>query len=125
MSSGDKIVLIVDDEPDICWAMEQILGKMGISVLKAENGEQALTLVREANLGLAFIDAKLPGLDGIDLTRMIREIRADLPVFIISGYFYEDDAPVQGAVKDKLICGFIGKPFLLEQVRKAASKAKW
>lgn len=124
MSNENKTILIVDDEPDMGWALERIFQGMGLLSAKAGSGEEALRLVEQTSFRLAFVDAKLPDIEGIDLARRIRQVRPDLLVVLVSGYFYEHDEEVQGHVNEGLLFGFIGKPFLLDQVRKIVSSAE-
>jgi len=119
MNAG-KPVLIVDDEPDLCWALEHVLNQMGFYTIIARNGREALSLAEHTLFRTAFVDIKLPDVDGIELAMQIRGLRPDLPIVLVSGYYYEDDQALQQRMKETSISGFIGKPFLLEEVRKAA-----
>ncbi|MBL7176132.1 MAG: response regulator [Desulfobacteraceae bacterium] len=116
MKNKDKLFLIVDDEPDMCWALEQILKKNGCLSKKTLNGKSALKLVRENRFQLAFLDAKLPDIEGLELARQIREIDPSLRIIIVSGYFYKDDIGVQKALADGFISGFISKPFNHDEI---------
>jgi len=122
--AADMAFLIVDDEPDICWSMERILTKAGFRALVAGSGDEALEFAKQAPFALAFVDAKLPDIEGIELVKQLQQIQPGLSVMLISGYFYEDDPQVQQWMKDGLIRGFISKPFSLDQVRKAARDLK-
>ena len=116
MKNKNKLFLIVDDEPDMCWALEQILKKNGCLCKKTLNGQNALKLVRQNRFQLAFLDAKLPDIEGLDLARQIREIDPSLRIIIVSGYFYKDDIGVQKALADGFISGFISKPFNHDEI---------
>ena len=75
--------------------------------------------MREPDLfQMVFIDAKLPDIEGLDLARRFREIDSNLHIIMISGYFYRDDEDIQKAIEKGLICGFIGKPFIHEEILK-------
>ena len=62
-------LLIVDDEPDMCWALEHILEKNGFLTKKALSGGEALSLIESERFRLIFLDAKLPDIDGLELAR--------------------------------------------------------
>lgn len=103
--------LIVDDEADMCWALEHLLRKNGFVSRKALSGEEALRLAEPNRFRLAFLDAKLPDIEGLELAKRIREVDPSIHVVMVSGYFYRDDVRVQQALADGLISAFISKPF--------------
>ncbi len=104
--------LIVDDEPDLCWAMKHILDLSGISATIAQSGGEALALMHRHSFELVFMDAKLPDVDGLVLARQIREIDPTVHVLLVSGYFYRHDHVIQRALDEGIISGFIAKPFV-------------
>ncbi|MCX5892415.1 MAG: response regulator [Deltaproteobacteria bacterium] len=118
MGEADEQILIVDDEPDMCWALEHMLGNQGV-IRKALSAQEALELMRQYRFGRAFLDAKLPDMDGLELARRLLEIAPDIRIMMVSGYFYPDDVAIQDAISQGLIRGFISKPFLKEEILKA------
>ena len=116
MSAESVSFLIVDDEPDMCWALIHILGKRGFMARKAQNGSEALRLMARYRFRMVFLDAKLPDVEGLDLAGRIRALDPAVRIVIISGYFYDDDIEVQNAINEGLISGFISKPFSHETV---------
>ncbi len=119
MKNQDQVFLIVDDEPDMCWALENILKRNGFCSKKASNGWEALELVKQNRFRLAFLDAKLPDMEGLQLAKKIRDIDPLVRIVIVSGYFYRDDTDILNAQKEGLINDFIAKPFLHNEVLKA------
>lgn len=119
MINKKQTILIVDDEPDMCWTLACILDRMDFYAQKAFNGEQALQLVAENQFPMAFLDAKLPDIEGLDLAGQIRQKDAGVCIFMVSGYFYKNDKEVQQALAQRLIAGFIAKPFDHEEIRTA------
>ena len=120
MTAGGTVALIVDDEPDMCWALRHILEGNGIVSVTATSGNETLRLVQGQRFHLIFIDAKLPDADGIELARRIREVNPGIPIWLVSGYFYGDDPEVLRALAAGVISGFLSKPFLHEEVRAIA-----
>ena len=125
MSLVNRVALVVDDDPDICWALEHVLGGLGVQCIRALDGQTALQAARLNRLTLALLDAKLPDIDGLELARNLRIADPGIPVLVVSGYFYKDDPAIQAALEQGLIQGFIEKPFshreIIETVKSALS----
>ena len=118
MKDQNKLFLLVDDEPDMCWALEHILKNNGFLSKRALDGREALKLVKRNRFRLVFLDAKLPDIEGLELARQIRKLDPAIHIVMISGWFYRDDDAVQKAVAEMLINGFIGKPFDHDEILK-------
>lgn len=116
-------ILVVDDEPDMCWVLKNILAPEGYVVRATTLGKEALALLAEELYAAAFVDAKLPDLDGLELASLIRERSPQTAVVLISGYFYQEDAAVTEGLEKNLFIGFLAKPFELEEVRVMARRA--
>ena len=125
MSLVDRVVLVVDDDPDICWALERVLGGLGAQCIRALDGRTALEAARLNRPAMALLDAKLPDIDGLELARNLRMADPGILVLVVSGYFYKDDPAIQAALEQRLIHGFIEKPFshaeVIETVKNALS----
>ena len=119
MADIKELVLIVDDEPDMGWALEHLLHNQGFVTKKALSAREALELMGRHQFSCAFLDAKLPDMDGLELARRILEIAPGTRIVMVSGYFYRDDVTIQEAISQGLIRGFISKPFLQEEILKA------
>lgn len=80
-------VLVVDDEPDICSLVKEILVDEGLNVQVAENGEQARSLKEEIVPDLILLDIWMPDIDGISLLKEWKENnRLTMPVVMMSGH---------------------------------------
>jgi len=119
MNKKKDLFLIVDDEPDMCWALEYMLKRNGILSKRALSGQEAISLMESNRFRAAFLDAKLPDIEGLELARRLRDIDPAIHIVMISGYFYRDDNDVQNALAEGLIKSFIGKPFDHDQVLKS------
>ena len=108
MPSQPPVCLIVDDEPDTCWALEHVLQKQGLESRRALRGAQALREIRQNGYAVALLDAKLPDMDGLELARRMRTIDPGVRIIMVSGYFYRDDAVIRQAEASGMIQGFIG-----------------
>ena len=102
-----KKILIVDDEKEILELIQLYLEKEGHKVLKAQNGIEAWNKILESDVDLAIIDIMLPGLDGYQLTKKIRE-RYTMPIIIVSAK-NEDNDKILGIITGA--DDYIAKPF--------------
>ncbi|MBM4295372.1 MAG: response regulator [Deltaproteobacteria bacterium] len=119
MTDQSALILIVDDEPDMCWVLEHLLHNQGFATRKALSAQEALELMGQHQFSCAFLDAKLPDMDGLELARRILAIAPGTRIVMVSGYFYRDDVSIQEAISQGLIRSFISKPFLQEEILKA------
>lgn len=88
-------ILIVDDEEYNRLLFKTILNRWNIKFSEAQNGQEAIEMVKNNHFDLLFMDARMPGLDGLNATRIIREElkvnTEDLPVICISAASLNDD----------------------------------
>jgi UDP-3-O-[3-hydroxymyristoyl] N-acetylglucosamine deacetylase len=82
----NQLVLVVDDEASIRRSLEGVLKDEGFSVVLAEDGESAIRLLMNTRPALVLLDIWMPGMDGLETLRKIKEVHADLPVVMISGH---------------------------------------
>jgi len=100
-------VLLVDDEPGIRKVVGIALEDAGYRVLEAGNGEEALAVFRREHPAVVLTDLRMPGMDGLDLLRTIKEESPDTEVILVTGHG-DMEAAVSGL---KLgACDFIAKP---------------
>lgn len=85
-------ILVVDDEKDICSNLADIFGELGYLVDTAHQGEAALELVRQKAYDIALLDLKMPGMDGLELYRRIKEIRSGTVAIVVTAYASSDTA---------------------------------
>ncbi|MFB3884691.1 MAG: response regulator [Thermodesulfobacteriota bacterium] len=114
-----KSILIVDDEKNIRLTLSQALQVLEMETDVAANGEEALAKLKERTFGLILLDLKMPGMDGMDVLRRVREIRPDIRIIIITAYGTIElavEAMRLGAVD------FIQKPFSPDEVRRLVSR---
>lgn len=113
-------VMVVDDEQDIRDGSERILTRIGFRVLKASRGDEALTILEKEKVSIVLLDLKMPGMDGMEVLRHIRERDEAILVIVITGY-----ATVETATEAMKLGAydFISKPFVPDQLRIVVNRA--
>ena len=86
MQTLTKSVLIVDDDPDIRANIKDILDDLGYNTDAAEDGYTALEKMRAKPFDVALLDYKMPGMDGVTLSRELRKISQEISVIMITAY---------------------------------------
>jgi len=85
-SNGTMKALIIDDEPSVREALRMTLRSARIDCVLAEDGTVGLAAAESPEIGLVFLDIKMPGKDGMEVLTELRQRRPDLPVVMISGH---------------------------------------
>jgi DNA-binding response OmpR family regulator len=81
---GAGVALVIEDAPEMRWVARRLLQSSGFEVLEAEDGERGLALAREFRPTLVLLDLTLPGLDGLEVCRGLREF-SDAYIIIVTG----------------------------------------
>ena len=105
-NSARKKILVVDDEPDVTFTIKVILTSNGYQVDAFEDAEEALANFRKQAYFLAFLDIKMPKMNGFDLYMKLMEIDSEIKVCFLTAlgefdeyykqYRKQDVAPVWG-----------------------------
>jgi len=83
----EKDILVVDDDEDMRFTLGETLRKSGYSVTTAASGQEALNLIRaDDKFSLMLLDLKMPGMDGMEVLRLSKEINPRLVVIIITAH---------------------------------------
>jgi CheY-like chemotaxis protein len=78
-------ILVIDDHPAVALLVAEALENEGHQAFVAGSGEEGLQVIQQNPLDAVFLDIVMPGIDGIEVLRRIREKHANLPVIILSG----------------------------------------
>ena len=111
----ERSILVVDDELLIRDLLYDFFNSQGWNISVAENGQKALELLEEQSIDLVLTDLKMPMMDGMALTKHLRESRPDLPVVVMTGYPSVDSAIE--ALRNK-VSDYIIKPFNINRLFK-------
>ena len=109
------VVLIAEDDEDISLILARLLKRAGHTVLRAPDGQDALDLARQHHPDLVLTDLGMPRMDGLELTRAIREdaTLADTPIAMLSGHLHPGDTkPYEAGV-----CAVMLKPCPNDKLR--------
>ncbi|MFQ6084204.1 MAG: sigma-54-dependent transcriptional regulator [Candidatus Aminicenantia bacterium] len=112
MSKKIKI-LVVDDEAVMRDTMSDWLEEKGYNVVSVSNGKEAIEKVKTEPFNVAFVDLKMPGLDGIEVLRAIKKINSTTSVIIMTAY-----ATIETAIRamKEGAYNYLVKPFSLDEV---------
>lgn len=115
MTTPAKRILVVDDQEENLYLLRVLLSSHGYEVLEARSGEQAMERLRETACDLVLLDVMMPGMDGYEVCRNIRqeEPLSHLPVILLTAK-RDVDSKVQGL--DVGASDYITKPFDRQEV---------
>lgn len=111
----EKVVLIVDDEPNVLYFVKQLCRRVGLGVLTAQSGMEALKYVQEQGPQLSgvVLDLYMPGMGGIEVLKSIRKHQPDLPIIILSALVEKREECLRLGAE-----AFVEKPYSLEELER-------
>ena len=106
-------ILAVDDEKIILDSLRKMLVLGGYSIDTVESGSEALGLIRKRDYDFVFTDLKMPGMDGVEVTKAVKHLRPDIDVVVVTGYGTIETAveTVQYGAMD-----YVEKPFTEDEL---------
>ncbi|MEO5358442.1 MAG: sigma-54 dependent transcriptional regulator [Nitrospirae bacterium YQR-1] len=113
-------ILVVDDEIGICRSLEMLFTKEGYNACSYNTGAQALSAAAEREFHVAFVDLKLPDMDGLDLIKHIKERLPSIQIIVITGFATIETAvtAIRNGAYD-----YLTKPLSLDKVRITLKRA--
>ncbi|MED3913882.1 response regulator [Priestia megaterium] len=108
-------ILIVDDQYGIRILLTEVLQKEGYTTFQAANGFQAIDITKEQAPDLVLLDMKIPGMDGIEILKRLKQHDETIKVIIMTAYCELD--MIQEA-KDLGALTHFAKPFDIDEIRK-------
>ena len=111
-------ILIAEDTDSNFDLLNAILGRK-YHLVRARDGMEAVTMYDEVNPDLILMDIKMPNLDGLEATRIIRQLSAEVPIIAQSAYAYEHD---RNAAEEAGCNDFISKPIAQEKLKEKIKK---
>jgi CheY-like chemotaxis protein len=110
-------ILIVDDDADFCRTMARVLEVKGYRVDIATSGKEAIRIARKRDFRVAFIDANMPVMDGMETHLRLKEINSGIATIMMTAYRDEASPAVEKA-KAASIVSCLYKPFDFSRVEK-------
>ncbi len=117
---GRGTVLIADDEEIVLEVVAEMCEILGFMVMTAKDGAEAVTVFQQhqAEIVCVILDFKMPRMDGKEAFSKLREIRADIPILLSSGF---SEAGASWQLEEKGLSGFIHKPYEFPALKKKLS----
>ncbi|WP_313893339.1 response regulator [Psychrobacillus sp.] len=114
-----KHLLIVDDQLGIRMLLKEVFSQEGYEVSLASNGFEALQIMEEQKIDGVLLDMKIPGMDGIQILKKLKEKWPKLPVMMMTAY------GELNLIQESISLGaalYFTKPFDIFEVRDAVNK---
>ena len=113
-------LLIVEDDDVMCKTIAEVFEKEGLRVLSANNGEDAVNYLKSEKIDIALIDFRLPGMNGLELLKNIKETDEGVMVIVMTAY---PDVKMAISAMKAGAYDYINKPFELEELKLLIDKA--
>lgn len=110
-----KEVLVVDDDPAVRNALKKSLTKRGYKTITVPSGEEAIKKIKDRRPDLVLLDIRMPGMDGVETLRKIRDFDKKLPVIMVTAHRAEKK--MAHAIKLGISGFFLKTPDLTEVIK--------
>lgn len=102
------LILVLDDDPDICIMIKMVLDYYGYDAIDSENEEKAIKIISSSHVDLVIMDMLLSGADGTDICRRLKQNAetSSIPILMFSAHPTAKESCLAAGADD-----FISKPF--------------
>ncbi len=108
MTMDSDLILVVDDEQSIRYVLSSLFARMGWRTKAVSSAEEALSTLNGEKPGVALLDIRLPGMNGLELLGELKKVSPDTEVIMITSYASTDTA-IEAIRKEA--CDYLPKPF--------------
>jgi two-component system response regulator FixJ len=119
----DSVVHVIDDDAEVRQSLAFLLGTAGLAVRIHDSALAFLEIAPDVKDGCVVTDIRMPGMDGLEMQRRLRELKIRLPVIVMTGH---GDVPLAVEAMKAGAIDFIEKPFedetLLSAIRSALAR---
>jgi len=120
MGNRRKTILIVDDDVDMGWLLQNLLRSLDCDFQIANTGKEALAFLKREVPDLIFLDIKLPDMSGMRVLKEVRENNQKSPVVVITSFGTEE---LRREASEWDVLHFLNKPFEVEKIQRIAQEA--
>jgi CheY-like chemotaxis protein len=116
--SNMKTILVAEDE-ESNYELVRIVLQKRYRLLRARNGIEAVTINEDEHPDLILMDIRMPEMDGLDATRIIKEVNHEVPIIALSAYAFDEN------IREAKAAGcdeFMAKPFRVEDLIEICSR---
>ena len=108
-------ILIVDDQKGIRNLLKEVLAELGYEAEVASSGTEAVQAASQGFFKLVLLDLKMPGFNGFETIKMLKEICPDLKIILMTGFY---DSFLLEEARNHGASGVLHKPFSLEEIQR-------
>jgi DNA-binding NtrC family response regulator len=120
---SDALILVVDDDPEFCNLIQNVLEKHQYGIKTVQSGEEAIDLARDNSYDVILIDVKLPTLNGLETYLRIRDLDPDVIVILMTAFRFETEDLVQQALSSSAYA-CLYKPFDMNELLDLLAEVK-
>ncbi len=120
MVTSNTLVMVVDDELQMCNVLRRVLEKEGYEVITAQDGETALRFIPEKKPNVILLDMMMPGIDGREVCRRIRELSTKTKIIYVTAKVEQDPTKLKELRSEA--DAIIAKPATRKQILSTVSR---
>src|ERR1700735_2131825 len=113
-------LLVVDDEPAICWGLSKLAEELGHEVQTASSAEEAIAITAQRPFQALMLDVRLPGMDGLAAIEHLRRSVGSAPIIVMTAY---GDLATPAEPRNQGALDPLLKPFDLDVAQRALERA--
>jgi len=126
MSRDSDLILVVDDEQSLCYVLSNLFARMGCRTNAVSSAEEALSTLNGEKPGVALLDIRLPGMNGIELLGKLKKVSPDTEVIMMTSYASTDTAieAIRSGAYDYLVKPFEDLHLVTATISRATEKIR-
>jgi len=119
----NKKVLIIDDDQAVRQAFRLALEDLDCEIEEAENGEIGVQKFKDDNIGLVFLDLRMPGMNGLETLLAIRAMDKSVPIYIVTAFYKEYFGDLKKTANEGIAFDLLNKPVSGDEISTIAKEA--